>query len=31
VFGAFGVATLAAGARVVEGFIDGGEVVPIAV
>jgi len=30
-FGAFGVATLAAGARVGEGFIDSGEVVPTAV
>ena len=30
-FGAVGVATLAAGARVVEGFIDSGEVVPTAV
>jgi len=29
--GVFGVATLAAGARVVEGFIDSGEVVPTAV
>ena len=30
-FDAFGVATLAAGVRVGEGFIDSGEVVPIAV
>jgi len=30
-FGAFGVATLAAGAQIEEGFIDSGEAVPIAV